>query len=274
MILDCHIHIKSGEIDPDFNKKVLSAGVDGGVLLSLCPDSFSYMSEVKDFSPQERVNNVMNWSKKFPNFYPFFWIDPLEEDALEQVQMAKEEGIKGFKVISNNFYPYEDRPMEVYTAIAKENLPILFHSGILYDGTDSSRYHRPTGFESLLEIADIRFALAHVSWPWHDELIAMFGKFQNTKNVKRSNYNVDMFIDLTPGTPIIYREEVLTKLHKVGYDVKNNIIFGTDCQADNYRADYAKEWIDRDNKIYEKLNLDDGVVNKIYKDNLLRFING
>lgn len=272
MVLDGHIHIMSSEIDSDFGKKVLSAGVDGGIFLSLCPDSFEF-SEVKHFSPQDRVKNVMNWSEKYSGFYPFFWIDPLEEDALEQVQMAKEEGIKGFKVISNNFYPYENRPMEVFTKIAEEGLPILFHSGISYAGIDSSRYNKPVGFELLLEVPGIRFSLAHISWPWHDELLALYGKFQNKKyNIK--NYNVDMFIDLTPGTPPIYREEVLTKLHKIGYDVKDNVFFGTDSRADNYQANHTREWVNRDNKIYEKLNLDDKLINKIYKKNLLRFING
>jgi len=274
MVLDGHIHIKDLIIDPDFGEKVAKAGVEGGILLSLCPDSFAYMSKTNDYTPLDRVKNVMEWCEKYPNFYPFFWIDPLEEEALEQVQMAKEEGIKGFKVIHNNFYPYDEKAVEVYTAIARENLPILLHSGILYDGTDSSRYNRPAGFESLLEIDGARFALAHVSWPWHDELLAVYGKYQNTKHVKRPDCNVEMFIDITPGTPPIYREEVLTKLHKVGYDVKNSVFFGSDCQADDYRSEYTKGWIDRDNEIYKKLNIGDEVIKNIYSDNLLRFING
>ena len=47
--------------------------------------------------------------------------------------------------------------------------------------------------------------------------------------------SVEMFIDTTLGTPVIYRNEVLTKLLTVGYDVLDNIIFGTNCNTSEYK---------------------------------------
>ena len=76
----------------------------------------------------------------------------------------------------------------------------------------------------------LRFALAHVSWPWVDECLAVYGKFLNALT-RRRELSVEMFIDTTPGTPRIYRQEVLTKLMTIGYDVEHNILFGTDCVA-------------------------------------------
>lgn len=39
---------------------------------------------------------------------------------------------------------------------------------------------------------------------------------------------------ITLGTHKIYREELLTKLFSVGYDVENNIMFGTDSLLTEY----------------------------------------
>ena len=59
--------------------------------------------------------------------------------------------------------------MKVYNEIAKHEKPVLFHSGILWDGLNSSSTTSPR-FEALLEVNGLKFALAHVSWPWHDEV--------------------------------------------------------------------------------------------------------
>ena len=63
--------------------------------------------------------------------------------------------------------------MEVFRTISQADRPILFHSGILWDGKPSGPYNHPAGFESLLEVDGLRFCLAHISWPWCDELIAV-----------------------------------------------------------------------------------------------------
>ncbi len=82
-----------------------------------------------------------------------------------------------------------------------------------------------------------------------------------------------MFLDITPGTPAIYREEVFKKLFLGGYDVEHNVIFGVDCTANDYNTQYAKSWMDIDNKIYNDLGLNtDDFKSSIYKDNLLRFL--
>ena len=61
--------------------------------------------------------------------------------------------------------------------IAKLNVPVIFHTGILWDGRVSSNYNRPLHWESLLPITNLRFSMGHCSWPWVDECIALYGKF-------------------------------------------------------------------------------------------------
>ncbi len=266
MILDGHIHMFGGPIDGDrLIKEMNEAGVDGGIIISLPPRHES--------SPgaKERLDKLFQICRGKDTLYPFFWIDPVEDSAPEQVSMALEYGVKGFKVICSHHYPGDERAMKVYQAIADAGKPILFHSGILWDGKFSSKYNRPAEFEALLEIRNLKFALAHVSWPWCDECIAVYGKFLNAYSLRR-DVTCEMFIDITPGTPPIYREEVLTKLFTVGYSIEDNIIYGTDCNTARYNRDWVREWTGRDNAIYNKLGLGSNVLDKIYSKNLMRFL--
>lgn len=270
MILDGHIHIfdLTGSQE-QLLQRLEAAGVAGGTVLSLPPETFAEMWPSKPAA--ERLDDLFAWCDGQPNLFPFFWIDPLESDALAQVAMAVERGVMGFKVICDHYYPGEPQALTVFRAIAQHQRPILFHSGILWDGKPSSQYNRPAGFEALLEIENLRFALAHIGWPWCDEMIAVYGKFQSARR-HRNDITADMFIDLTPGTPPIYRRDALTKLLTVGYDIEQNLIFGTDCSANDYSADNARDWIARDTAIYRELACADTTIDHIFSRNLQRFL--
>ena len=270
MILDCHVHIMQGLPIPDqLLANMRGAGVRGGIIISHPPQAYSAIAV--PLPPAVRLENLMLWTAKTPDLFPFFWIDPLESDALEQVKQATERGVAGFKIMCNTFDPGDPRAMPIYEAIAKTGKPLLFHSGILWNGMPSSNHNRPALFEPLMEVAGLRFALAHISWPWVDECIAVYGKFQNAYQ-RRPDLSSEMFIDLTPGTPVIYRKEALTKLLTVGYDIESNLLFGTDCRTDDYDVSWASEWIARDGEIYQGLGIGSATFEKIFSQNLLRFL--
>lgn len=270
MKIDGHIHSADGPLEvDDFNKKLKAAGFDGALIISRPPASFPEITPSSPFA--DRLDHLMNFTSTSQNLYPFFWIDPTEDDAQQQVEKAIARGVAGFKVICNNYYPSDDRAMKIFKAIAQKQKTILFHSGILWNGRVGSKYNKPVEFECLLEIEKLKFSLAHIAWPWCDELIAVYGKFLNAFSL-RPNLSCEMFIDLTPGTPKIYRSEALTKLLTVGYDLEDNIIFGTDCFANDYNTEWAKEWVARDNEIYDKLKVPESMTDKIYGQNLKRFL--
>ena len=173
-------------------------------------------------------------------------------------------------MICDSFYPGNERALETYRAIAAAGKPILFHSGILWDGKPSACYNRPGEFEALLEVPGARFSLAHISWPWCDELIAVYGKFLNA-HVKRPDLAVEMFVDLTPGTPAIYRRDALTKLMTAGYDVEHHIVFGTDSDTSGYNHRWAREWIERDKEILRECGVSEKAIDAVQRRNLLRF---
>lgn len=269
MILDAHVHVWDGEINQaKLLERMHAGGVDGGNLFSQAPAS--HAGALHAGSPEARVNNVLAWCENAPTLHPFFWIDPVETDAVAQVAMAVEKGVVGFKVICDHFYPADERAMRTFRAITAAGKPIMFHSGILWDGKPSSQYNRPGNFEALLDIPGTRFSLAHISWPWIDECVAVFGKISTAR--RRSGADVEMFIDTTPGTPKIYRRDALTKVFTVGYDVAGSVIYGSDCTAGRYDGEYARMWVDRDRGILQDLEVDAAVIDNVFAGNLLRFL--
>lgn len=271
MALDAHVHIRDGKVDPaELMQRMHAAGVEGGILLSLPPASMSGARVAA--APAQRLENVLAWCQEFETLHPFYWIDPTESDALQQVTDAVEQGIAGFKVICDHFYPGDPQALRVFHAIAEAGRPILFHSGILWDGKPSSNYCRPANFEALMTVPGLRFALAHISWPWVDECIALYGKIKAAQRRHSEWVSAEMFIDTTPGTPPIYRREALTKLFTVGYDVAHNVIFGSDSVTPGYGDEYVGGWIARDQAILEELGIPAETRQAVFSGNLKRFL--
>ena len=279
MIIDCHVHTSpKPQPKEDFIKALDAAGVEKAVLFSFSPASFCRAESKegaifgKPMAPAAALAQVTEWAAFSGRIIPFYWIDPMEEDAFAQVDKAVAAGIAGFKVICNRHFPGDKKPMEVWERIAKANKPILFHSGILYGNGPWSQFNRPVGFEPLLEIPRLRFALAHVSWPWCDENLAVYGFWQSRK--EHGTTSAEMFIDTTPGTPHIYRREVFNKIYNIGYDIENNVIFGTDCTNDKYSSDYAKSIFAMDKDALDNAGVSQDKRDKYYGKNILRFLNG
>ena len=270
MILDGHIHLRTDATDVQaFAERLAAAGVSGGVLISLPPPG--YRSGQPLAAADERLAHVLGWCAGAERLYPFFWLDPLEPDAVTQVERAAGEEIAGFKIICDRFEPGDARAMPAYRAIADTGRPVLFHSGILWDGKPSSPFNRPAAFEPLLAVPGLRFALAHIGWPWCDELIAVYGKFLNAAD-GGSDKAVELFVDTTPGTPPIYRREALARLFTVGYDVAHRVMFGTDSNPHDYNVGWLREWVERDRTILAELGVDVATIEAVFAHNLERFL--
>ena len=265
-----HIHAENGTPDADaLIARMEDAGVYGGTVFSRRPAE-------ADGEPsggfEERMENVLAWTKGYGGrLFPVLWIHPDEENLSERVREAARRGITAFKMICDNYYVYDERVMSILRLIAELDKPVFFHSGILWNGAVSSEYNKPVNWETLLDIPNLRFSMGHCSWPWYDECIAMYGKFMNAY-LENPLVSCEMFFDLTPGTPEIYREDLFFKLYNIGYDVPHNIMFGTDSSAATYGGDWVKNWIAFDNRLYDKLGVGEEIREKIYRDNFLRFI--
>ncbi|MBO5199251.1 MAG: amidohydrolase family protein [Lachnospiraceae bacterium] len=271
MRYDAHMHLWTANASPDNLMKALEkAGMNGGIVLSMPSEQYAGLGGGAPY--EERLADVLRFTRKYPDrLYPILWVHPDEEEILAKIEDAAGRGIMGFKLICNSYYIYEDKSMRLLEQIAKTGRPVVCHSGILWDGQVSSAYNKPINWEHCFEISGLRFALAHCSWPWYDECIALYGKFLDTYS-KRPELSAEMFLDITPGTPVPYRRDLLTKLHTVGYDVKHNILFGTDGAANDYNEEWARKWQTIDDALYEEIGVDKETVNCIYEDNLKRFL--
>ncbi len=269
-IYDIHIHANLD--DPYSQEAFLSALTDAGIygacVFSERPPEVSRERGVPFEARLDQLAMLTEGAED--RLLPVLWAHPHERGILKNLRRAKEAGIVAVKVMPCNYEIGERRSMRMLREIAELGLPVIFHSGILWDNSPSGRYTRPVNFEPLLEIENLRFSMGHCSWPWVDECIALYGKF----NWLRYRYgrSAEMFFDLTPGTPAIYREELLRKLHTVGYPTEDNILFGTDCVAATYSVELAREFLDRDAAIYDTLGISPEVREKIYHKNLARFL--
>lgn len=270
MKIDAHVHMSGKEEKADLLKRRLQqAGFDGAIVFSEAPDGMLGKSGTN----RERLERLIKYTGGQENLYPFYFIDPTQKDSLEQLEEAKDAGVKGYKIICSHFYPSDDRAMEVYRWIAAHNMPLMFHSGILYDGINvSGKYNRPCEFEPLLAVENLRFSIAHLSWPWVDECIAVYGKFNAFLESHPNGKAAKMYLDLTPGTPPTFREGALTHVFGNGFQVEDIVFWGSDNHAENYNAEYAGRIRERDTEIFHKLKLSKRQQEKIYYDNLIKFL--
>ena len=269
-IVDMHIHHGFAPEDssaPGILENFEKAGIWGGCVFSSPPEG--RWSNGKVF--EERLNETFEVVlQNRERLFPILWIHPYEENIFDKIDIAIERGIDGFKIICKDFYVYEEKSIEVLKYIAARNKPVIFHTGILWSADVASKYNRPLHWEALLGIKGLRFSMGHCSWPWVDECISLYGEFMNA--LSKRDDTAEMFLDLTPGTPEIYREELLTKIFTVGYDFGNNLLFGTDSNAENYSSSWATHWLDIDRKIMDKLGVSKAVRENMYYNNLMRFL--
>ena len=267
MRIDAHVHMGSFEENQtDFLKRLDSAEVDRANVFSVSPQ------DGLGNNWKKRLDGVLKLSKGTDRITPFFWIDPTDNDAIEQCDVAAETGIAGFKCICSHFYPGDEKAMEVFRHIADLRKPLMFHSGILWDGVNASgKFNRPCNFEELFSLKGLKFSLAHIGWPWTDECIAVYGKLSNYR--KSHPDAPEMFVDLTPGTPVTYREQALIHLFCNGFDIENNVFMGTDSVVSAYNDEgSARRIFGMDEEIFRKLRFTAEQRQKILSDNFNRFL--
>lgn len=269
---DVHIHSCWASSDcfdaKDVLAKLEKVGFYGGAVFSEAPSS---MHNNHGSDGRRRLNTLLKAVEGCGDrLLPLLWIHPDEDGVVDLVAEAAERGVVGFKVICNNFYVYEDKSVRMLEAAAKAGKPVMFHSGILWDDTESSKYNRPLHWERLCTIPNLRFSLAHCSWPWYDECLALYGKFL-TNRAKHPELGNEMFFDMTPGTPPPYRKDLYNKLLNSGYDVSHNMLWGTDCNTDDYACEWTAKWDRTDNAIMDELGTPDSVRELIFHKNAERF---
>ena len=255
-IYDGHIHTHGKPGDPPevVAEKALSCGVVGGTVFSVHPAKYRPFPDW-DQRPKSRIDRVLEFTSRAPGFLPYFFADLSEPDILEQIEYARKGGIRGFKVICDGNYCVGDH-LDAVTAMAETGLPVMFHSGVDSIPHISGHNNRPLAFESMLNVRGLKFSLAHLGWPWCDEFIGTYAKFTFAQGMDGPDAHPSMYVDITPGTPGIYRREALRKLYLTGFDVRPRTFWGSDRIVNDYKPDLARRMIARDVAIINEIERD------------------
>jgi len=292
VIVDCHVHSVGKEKVEDVISAMDRGGIDKAIVFAPYPGQISERAAVDPnptrymrFSFQGVTEHLQEKSTKFiselqgeapDKILAFAWIEPRLKNTLANIEEALSKfECKGIKMIPDHWHPYNPAFFSLYKKAEELGIPILFHSGILHAMKDSSRFCRPCNYEVLLNFPDLRFALAHASWPWTDECIALLGRFKanleddewRDKRAKK----MQMYIDVTPGTPThFYRRHMYR--NALSLDAEDQMIFGSDSYASDFA--HAREVAEMDRSMIRELGYPDEVIQKIQARNIERFLKG
>lgn len=218
-ITDCHIHME-GDADP---KEVLKQMDSNGI------DRILVISGQERKSLVKTKENLLRTKKLFDaapgRISGLAWIEPTLKGSITLAEKAlMDMGFAGIKIIPDHWYAYEKRLEPFWKKMNELKASILFHAGILHANDDGSRFCQPVNLEKLMFYPNIRFAMAHISWPWCEECLAVMGRMRAAVNYDVSKWQ--SYIDLTPGTPRhIVRQALANAIDMFGPD---RIMFGTD----------------------------------------------
>lgn len=255
-IYDGHIHTRGVKCDPPeaFLEKTAKCGVVGGTVFSVHPARYRPFPGF-DQRAKSRIDWILEYTSHTPGFLPFFFADLSEPDILDQIDYARKGGIRGFKVICDGAYCAGDY-LEAVQAMADTGLPVMFHAGIDNVPHMSSENNRPIRFERLLNVKGLRFSLAHFAWPWCDEFVGTFAKFECAREMDPDGGHPMMYVDTTPGTPGIYRRDAFRKLFLSGMRARERTFFGSDLLLNDYNPGWTEYILGRDSEILEEIRRD------------------
>mgnify|MGYP001772879229 CR=1 FL=1 len=241
-VSDIHVHSSGRERPEEIEKAFDESGVEKIALISFHPhllkDIWTPIS-VEEF--KESIKHVSRLQKELRGrIYGFAFVDPrMVGEINELIKIVEwaltDQELVGVKMIPAGWYPYEAKLHPLYERLEELNVPILFHCGISWGFPDSSRFCRPVYFEALMKFKKLRFALAHICWPWIDEALAVGGRFLYPfkLGLLTTQYRRPQIIfDISSGAPLIWKIDALQKA--ITYLGAEMMIYGSDCfSADN-----------------------------------------
>jgi uncharacterized protein len=191
---------------------------------------------------------------------PFASLDPWRgRAAVRQARRLVEEyGVRGFKFHPSlqAFSPDDRLAYPLYEAIAELGVPALFHTGqtgigagVPGGGGIRLKYSDPLLIDDVAaDFPDLRIILAHPSFPWQDEALAV------------ATHKPNVFIDLSGWSPKYFPPQLIRYANTL---LKDKVLFGSDYPVitpDRWLGDFAK------------IDIKPEVRPLILKDNALRLL--
>lgn len=267
--IDVHVHCKGGEEGEKILPAMDELGLERIVLMS-APPHYSLATEEGEIrGHREVIDEIARVVAPDPDrLLGFAWIEPTLPDGEEMIDYALgEKQMVGIKMIPNQWYPDDERAQRCYQKIAGYEKPMLFHSGILWSRGNTSKYCRPAEFEIMMDYPKIRFALAHMSWPWTDECIAVADKLKCTQ--PEQGHEWSCWVDITTGAPREWKVEALRKA--LSYMGHEHLLYGSDSGLPK-GADYSRQRLREDEEMLREAGASDEQVEQIMGKNALGWL--
>ena len=190
---------------------------------------------------------------------PFGSVDPHKGKlAVREITTLIEAGVRGFKFHPNTqaFWPNEREHYQLYAPVAEAGLICLFHSGTTGIGAGMPggggvrlKYSHPMLVDDVAaDFPELRIILAHPSFPWQDEALAI------------AVHKPNVYIDLSGWSPKYFPENLIRYTNS---QLRHKMLFGSDyplITPDRWLADF------------EKLPIKDEVRPLVLKDNAARLL--
>ena len=172
---------------------------------------------------------------------PFASIDPHKgkAGAREARRLVRDFGVKGFKFhpTMQGFFPNDrETAYAMYEAIAEEGAIALFHTGQTGVGSGMHggmgmrlKYSNPIHLDDVaVDFPDMRIVLAHPSFPWTEEGLAV------------AQHKPNVYFDMSGWSPKYFPEIFIKYANSL---LKRKMLFGSDWPAitpDRWLADFEK----------------------------------
>jgi len=190
---------------------------------------------------------------------PFASIDPHKGKlGVREARELIDAGVRGFKFHPNiqAFWPNDRAFYPLYEVIAEAGLISLFHSGTTGIGAGMPggggvrlKYSNPMYVDDVAaDFPDMDIILAHPSFPWQDEALAI------------AVHKPNVYIDLSGWSPKYFPENLIRYTNT---QLKHKMLFGSD-----YPLITPDRWI----ADFEKLAIRDEVRPLVLKENAVRLL--
>ena len=170
---------------------------------------------------------------------PFGSVDPHKGKlAVREARALVEAGVSGFKFHPNTqaFWPNDREHYPLYEVIADAGLIALFHSGTTGIGAGMPggggvrlKYSNPMAVDDVAaDFPDLEIILAHPSFPWQDEALAI------------AVHKPNVYIDLSGWSPKYFPENLIRYTNS---QLRHKMLFGSDyplITPDRWLSDFAK----------------------------------
>jgi predicted TIM-barrel fold metal-dependent hydrolase len=170
---------------------------------------------------------------------PFASIDPWRGQAgvRQARRLVEEHGVRGFKFHPSlqGFSPDDRMAYPLYEVIEELGVPALFHTGqtgigagVRGGGGIRLKYSNPMLVDDVaVDFPDLAIVLAHPSFPWQDEALAM------------ATHKPNVYIDLSGWSPKYFPPQLVRYANTL---LKEKVLFGSDYPVitpDRWLADFA-----------------------------------